>query len=173
VDERLDAVDPALRGLAGQIAAEAGRRALARRGRAAHAVGIVLSGRLRVLDRPDLPPHALLSPGRSFRLLLRHSNARGFADDAVADGRGAALRLLDDGAPVDRPALDLILVTGRRFLVRDAAAFARWSAADAAERAVLLAARPSIGQALWELIRDPDSYAELHYYSQTTYRFVG
>lgn len=164
--------DPGLREVLAEVVSAAYRVARARSGRAAHGVGVTAGGQLRVLAHPDVPAHRVLDPGACYPVLLRHSNARGFADDAVLDGRGAALRLLDP-AGGDEPVLDLVLVTGERFVSPHAAAFAEWTRATAAERAVLMQRDPGIARALTELIRDPGSYLDVHYHSQTSYRFVG
>ena len=94
-------------------------------------------GHLDVLAATDLPPHPVFMARARYRVVLRHSNARGFPDDAILDGRGAALRLLNpDGTGAhDDALLDLILVTGRTFVARDAATFARWATASPERRA--------------------------------------
>jgi acyl carrier protein len=171
-------MDDSLRAVIAELASGSHVRARGRAGRAAHGAGVGAAGRLIATPDPEVPPHELFAPGREHPVILRHSNARGFADDAVLDGRGAAVRLLardplaDPGSLHD-PVLDLVLVTGRRFLVRDAAAFARWTAADPAGRAAIMREQPVVAEALRELIRDPASYLDLHYHSQTTYRFGG
>jgi acyl carrier protein len=171
-------MDDSLRAVIAELASGSHVRARARAGRAAHGVGVTAAGRLVAAPDPEVPPHALFAPGREHPLIVRHSNARGFADDAVLDGRGAAVRLLArdpsaDAAALHEPVLDLVLVTGRRFLVRDAAAFARWTAADPAGRAAIMRQQPVVAEALRELIRDPASYLDAHYHSQTAYRFGG
>lgn len=166
--------DPGLRQVLGEVVSAAYRAARTRSGRAAHGVGVTAAGRLRVLGDPALPAHRVFDPGAEYRVLLRHSNARGFADDAVLDGRGAALRLLDPaGDGGTEPLLDLVLVTGERFVSPHAAAFAEWTRATAAGRSALMARDPGIARALTELIRDPDSYLDVHYHSQVAYRFLG
>jgi hypothetical protein len=170
---RLVEVGPELRRVLVDLVVGSYKRARLRPGRAAHDSGITATGQLRVLDAPALPPHHLLLPGMTYRVVLRHSNARGFPDDAVLDGRGAALRLLQPSGDPNDPLLDVVMVTGRAFLARDAAAFARWASAGADARAQMLREDPRIAESLHDLIRDPASYATLHYHSQTTYRFVG
>lgn len=170
-----DVEDPDLRRVLAEVVSGAYRAARARAGRAAHAVGVTAGGRLTVLAHPGIPAHRVLDPGAEYPVLLRHSNARGFADDAVLDGRGAALRLLNPagGPGHDDPVLDLVLVTGERFVSPHAAAFAEWARASTVQRAELMARDPGIAVALGDLIRDPDSYLDLHYHSQTSYRFIG
>ena len=172
LDPSLLELDPSLRQVIDRLASEAANRAAMRRSRAAHAVGTTLAGWLRVLDSLAIPEHAFLRPGRRFPVVVRHSNARGFADDAIADGRGAAVRLLRAEARLDDSLLDLVLVTGQRFIVRDAATFLRWATSSPDERRAMLAADPRIADGLSELIRLPDSYAKLTYFSQTTFRFT-
>jgi acyl carrier protein len=168
----LDRLEPGLRAIVARLADASAELARRRGGRAAHAVGVGARGTLRVHASLDLPEHGFFTPGRAFPALLRHSNARGFDDDAVLDGRGAALRLLASPDPLDA-LLDLVLVTGQRFFMPHAAAFLRWAAGDAATRGEMLRESPRAGRALGELIRDPSSYAAIHYHSQTVYRFVG
>jgi acyl carrier protein len=176
-------LDPDFRALIDDVAFYTYRQAQAQRGRAAHRVGITAQGVLRVLDAPDIPPHAVFAPGASYPFLLRHSSARGFDDDAIANGRGAALRLLRP-VPDARSwqatraqdlaggLLDLVLVTGRFFLVRTARAFLRWITADDPAKRAMLAEMPVIAESLHELIRDPESFTALDYHSQVAFRFL-
>ncbi|MBV8083471.1 MAG: FAD-dependent oxidoreductase [Chloroflexi bacterium] len=174
IDSSLLQVDPQFRAVLSEIAGAVYKRAWVKPGRAAHDSGIVAHGHLLVLDSPLVPAHRLLEPGASYEVLLRHSNARGFPDDAVLDGRGAALRLLQPGhATVEDALLDLIMVTGRTFVARDARAFSHWATADGATKAQLLRNHPAIAESLAELIRDPESYSDLYYYSQVASRFLG
>jgi glycine/D-amino acid oxidase-like deaminating enzyme/acyl carrier protein len=177
VNPRLLDVEDDFRRLLEDMSELIGRRAAARGARAAHSVGVTAAGTLRVLDSTPAAASELFIPGRTYPVVLRHSNARGFDDDAVLDGRGAALRLLAQGTPFSSERLgnslaDLILVTGRTFVVRTARQFFRWSTADPTTRTAMLAELPSIRSSLAELIRDPDSFTALAYHSQTAYRFA-
>jgi acyl-CoA synthetase (AMP-forming)/AMP-acid ligase II/surfactin synthase thioesterase subunit/protoporphyrinogen oxidase/acyl carrier protein len=145
----------------------------ARGGRVFHQRATVLAGHLEVLETPRLPPNTFFTPGRRLPVVARYAN--GVADDdALWDNRGATLRLLDPARPeaLDAPLLDLLLTTGQRFPQGTAASFHRWLTASASEREAWLREHPEVGEAAWEMMRAPASYARLHYYSKVASHFV-
>ena len=68
--------------------------------------------------------------------------------------------------------LDLLLTTGRCFLQRTAADFARWMAATPEARDAWIAREPRLGQAGWEMFRRATSYASLYYYGKVASHYV-
>jgi thioester reductase-like protein len=170
---RLMDVDEPLRSMIADVAQGFGQRARVRGGRATHTVGTVARGVLEVTPDPRVPAHSLLARPARHAVLLRHANIKGFGDDAVLDGRGATLRVLARGHDEPHEALlDVTTSTGPRFFARDAASFHAWFGADLEGRAKLVAERPEIGDIVHEILRDPSSYTELWYFSQTVFRFL-
>lgn len=179
-DARVRDIDLGFRKLISGIALAFEQVAKQKGMRATHSFGTTAQGVLEVLAQPDIPSHKLFVPGRKFPIVLRHANAKGFKDDAISDGCGATLRLLDGAADapltalnLNKPLLDVLLGTGRSFPFANALSFARWVRSTLSERAEMLEELPRAKSSLEEFIRNPESYTKLHYYSQTTYLFIG
>ncbi|RZC83134.1 hypothetical protein C5167_045919 [Papaver somniferum] len=84
-------------------------------------------------------------------------------DDARIDARGAAIRILkDDGS---NALLDLTLKTGKAFYARTIADFSMWLVCGMPAREEHVKRSPHIRDAVWDSLRNADSYSELHYYS--------
>jgi acyl-CoA synthetase (AMP-forming)/AMP-acid ligase II/surfactin synthase thioesterase subunit/acyl carrier protein len=149
------------------------RMSKARGGRAFHKLATTIAGQLEVVANPALPAHSFFVPGRKLPVLVRHANGVQ-DDDAGIDNRGATLRVLDPARPeaLDAPKLDLLLTTGRCFLQRTAAEFARWMAATPEAREAWSAREPRISQAGWEMFRRASSYASLYYYSKVASHYM-
>lgn len=178
LDRYLDDLDPELARIAADLTRALARGAQQRAGRATHTTGVSATGRLRIVAGPDLPPHPLLRPGAQYAVALRHASFKGFADDAVRDGRSASLRILasdvrgEDGQlPLEDGALDLILSTGDTFVLRDARIFHRWFFADLEQRAEILTWYDAFLPSFAGFVRGPGSFTDLDYYSQITYHF--
>jgi acyl-CoA synthetase (AMP-forming)/AMP-acid ligase II/thioesterase domain-containing protein/acyl carrier protein len=135
---------------------------------------ITARGTLRMLDSGDIPRHRFFSRAASYPVLLRHSNTNRDPDDAVVTGRGAAIRILDPDKPDDlhRTLLDVITMTGRRGLVRDAASYTRWFVGDAKAREQLDRTHESIKAYFVDFWRSPGSFTEMHYHSQSAFHYV-
>ena len=179
-DPRVRDVDPGFRQLISGIALAFGQLAKSKGMRATHSFGTTAQGVLEVLPHPDIPRHHLFVPGKKFPVLVRHANIKGFKDDGIRDGRGATLRLLHGEADaslsslnLNKPLLDVLLGTGKCFIFKDAATFGRWVRSTLPERAEMLKEFPRAKEVFEEVIRNPESYTKLHYYSQTTYLFMG
>jgi linolenate 9R-lipoxygenase len=130
-------------------------------------------------SQPDIPAHKYLASNRSYPVLVRHANIKGFKDDAIRDGRGLTLRLLAGDADAATDALDLhdavldvLTSTGPRFFLNNAMAFSQWVRSDLDGRGAMLIAYPKIVPIFEEIIKNPDSYTKLHYYSEPSYIFV-
>ena len=178
LDRYLDDLDPELARIAADLTRALARGAQQRGGRATHTTGVSATGRLRIVAGPELPPHPLLQRGAEYAVALRHASFKGFADDAVRDGRSASLRILADdtrGAdgqlPLEDGALDLILSTGDTFVLRDAHIFHRWFFADLEQRAEILTWYDAFLPSFAGFVRSPGSFTDLDYYSQITYHF--
>lgn len=178
-DPRTRDIDDRFRVLISSIAKAFGNIAHVKGLRATHSYGTTARGVLKVLDSPSIPSHAVFSPGKRYPVLVRHANIKGFPDDAILDGRGATVRILN-GDPdaktvdlkLDAYIVDILMSTGRSFILSEALSFASWAAGDLAKRGEMLTQYPKIVQIFSEIIRDPSSYTKLHYYSETTYQFV-
>ena len=172
-DPRLQGLDPSFERLIAGVGPAFTRISKARGGRAFHKLSTTIAGELQVIANPALPAHAFFAPGRKLPVLVRHANGVQ-DDDAGIDNRGATLRVLDPARPeaLDAPQLDLLLTTGRCFLQRTAADFARWMAATPEARDAWIAREPRLGQAGWEMFRRATSYASLYYYGKVASHYV-
>ncbi|HBB34247.1 MAG TPA: hypothetical protein DDZ80_12875 [Cyanobacteria bacterium UBA8803] len=177
-DRRIVDIEPRFQKIISNIAKVFGQVAQVKGRRATHSFGSLALGKLEVIKDINIPKHRIFSPGNQFPVLVRHANIKGFPDDAILDGRGATVRILK-GAP-DTPLaslkladyiVDILMSTGRCFFMNNAASFSRWVAASMEERAKLLVEFPKIKPIFHEIIRNPESYTKLYYYSQTTYLF--
>ena len=173
-------LDPEFRRVAGRAIGAVYKRAAGTHRRAAHGTGVVAAGTLRMLEAPGIPPHRLFGPGAEYSVVLRHSSNKGFEDDAIADVRGAALRLLPPGTDTTSAApalaaglLDLALATGTAFFLPTAAAFVEFALGTPESRLETLRRNPGSAASIQDIIRDPDSFSALDYESQVTYAFVG
>jgi len=178
-DPRTQNIDAQFQVLISNIAKAFGNIAHVKGLRATHSYGTTARGVLKVLDSPSIPSHAVFSPGKRYPVLVRHANIKGFSDDAILDGRGATVRILN-GDPdaetvdlkLDAYIVDILMSTGRSFILSEALSFASWVAGDLAKREEMLTQYLKIVPIFAEIIRNPDSYTKLHYYSETTYQFV-
>lgn len=179
-DPRTQNIDDDLQKLISAIARAFGNMAHVKGRRATHSYGTIAKGVLRVLDHLNIPAHNIFSPGKTYPVLLRHANIKGFRDDAILDGRGATVRILAGNAGaslselnLDQGIVDILMSTGRSFILNDAVSFAQWVRSSMPQRAKMLEQFPKIAPIFHEIIRDPHSYTQLHYYSETTYNFTG
>lgn len=178
-DPRTNNVDETFQQLISGIARAFGTIAQIKGRRATHSYGTTAAGVLTVLDNLDIPEHKLFKAGARYPVLLRHANIKGFPDDAILDGRGATMRILAGDPDADLADLalhqylvDILMSTGRSFTFAKALPFSQWVAGDLETRAKMIAVHPKIAPIFSEIIRDPDSYTKLHYYSETTYSFI-
>lgn len=175
VDPRYEGLEPEFGRIIAELCRAMSRSAELRGGRATHTVGIMARGVLEVLEAPEVPPHPFFTPGRRYPITLRHASFKGFADDAVWDGRSASIRVLsrEDSQPGDEDSqMDLILSNGRTFVLGDAVIFHRWFAANLRERAEILKEYPPFAPSFAEFVRSPESFTALDYYSQIAYLFT-
>ena len=178
-DPRIDNVDSQFKAIMAGVGKAFGGIAQAKHGRATHTFGSTGRGRLTVLSNPDIPAHKYFSPNRSYPVLARHANIKGFKDDGIRDGRGITLRLLDGNADaatntlnLNNGVLDVLASTGPCFILNNAVDFAQWVSSDLDGRGAMLKTHPKITPIFEEIIKNPDSYTKLHYYSEPSYQFV-
>jgi linolenate 9R-lipoxygenase len=177
-DRRTADIEPRFQKIISGIAKFFGTVAQTKGRRATHSFGTIASGTLTVLPGISIPAHRIFSPGKQYPVLLRHANIKGFPDDAIIDGRGATMRILkgDPNANIQEIDLngylvDVLMSTGRCFFLNNASSFNRWVNSPLEERAKMLKEFPKIIPIFTEIIRNPDSYTKLHYYSETVYLF--
>lgn len=156
-----------------------GLAAMANRGRGTHTVGVGAVGKLSVVTKPGLPKHAFFQAGREFDVCLRHAQVDAL-DDAMAVVRSATIRF---AGPHDESPLDIFMNTGRTSFFWNARVFwdftkAKTKAADAnipggKEPWVDFFNRYPISMIAAQdgSRRAPDSFVDLHYYSQIVTRF--
>lgn len=176
-DPRTIDIEPRFQKIISGIAMAFGQIAQLKGKRATHSIGTLAAGTLEILPNLTIPPHRVFTSGKKYPVLLRHANIKGFPDDAIIDGRGATVRILKEGTGgtdtlnLDDFLVDILMSTGRCFFMNNAASFSRWVAGSLEERGKLLKEFPKIVPIFHEIIRNPDSYTKLHYYSETTYLF--
>ncbi|MGB1277365.1 MAG: hypothetical protein ACPG77_16600, partial [Nannocystaceae bacterium] len=141
-----------------------------RRGRATHTHGVAARGSLVVTQNPQFPQNPLLKAGAKLDVVLRHGSVKGLRDDAIWDARGAALRILPDLEP-GQGSHDILMNTGEVFPTGTASAFFQWFAASQAQRAQMVTADPTLAAAIADALRDADTFINLRYHSQVSFRF--
>ena len=178
-DPRMANIEPRFQVIISNIARVFGKFAELKGKRATHSYGTTALGVIEGCQNLAIPKHSLFSSDLKLPVLVRHANIKGFPDDAIIDGRGATVRILkeppnkslDSVTAFEDYVVDILMSTGRCFILNNAASFSRWVAADLEGRAKLLQEFPKISPIFHEIIRNPDSYTQLHYYSETTYLF--
>jgi len=163
-DERIAEMDPMYKKIVGNLAANLAITTMNVKSRYFHRIGVSGRGVLRMYqDIPSLPKHKIFGAGKSFPVIVRHSNSLSADDDASLDARGAAVRILSDDGEV--PLLDLTLKSGNAFYARTIADFATWLVCGLPAREEQVKRAPHIRDAVWGSLRNTDSYTMLHYYS--------
>ncbi|KAK7272024.1 hypothetical protein RJT34_28363 [Clitoria ternatea] len=166
LDERIQEMDLDYKKIVANLAANLAATTINAKARYFHRIGVSAKGHLKIYDKLDdgipLPPHKIFHPGKSYPVMIRHSNSLSADDDARIDARGAALRILSDD---NVPLIDLTLKTGKAFYARTLADFASWLVCGLAAREELVKHVPHVREAVWTSLRNANSFAELHYYS--------
>lgn len=166
LDERIEEMDMKYKKIVGNLAANLAATTLKVKTRYFHQIGVGGKGFLKIFDNiKGLPDHKIFCPGKSYPVIVRHSNSLSADDDARIDARGAAVRILSDELGGDSPLLDLTLKTGKAFYARTIADFATWLVCGLAAREEHVKRVPHVRDAVWTSLRRADSYAELHYHS--------
>lgn len=167
LDDRIEEMDVKYKKIVGNLAANLAATTLKVKSRYFHRIGVSGKGILKIYDNIiQLPDHKIFHRGKSYPVMIRHSNSLSADDDARIDARGAALRILpDETNGGDSPLLDLTLKTGKAFYARTIADFATWLVCGLSAREEHVKRAPHIRDAVWTSLRRANSYAELHYYS--------
>jgi Lipoxygenase len=148
-------------------------KSLFTRQRMSHENGFVLRGQVRILDDLNLPANAFFHPGRTFPCRLRHASVS-FLDDAGLVVRGASIKFAD--APIDSP-FDMLMNTGTAAPFWNLDTFWQFTVGKLkGGRAHLVAyfkRNPRCYMNVRAAVRrDPDSYSDQHYHSQTPLQFI-
>ncbi|KAL8122202.1 hypothetical protein AgCh_018810 [Apium graveolens] len=167
LDERIEVMDQKYKKIVGNLSASLATTTLQVRSRYFHRIGVSGKGVLKIFDKIEgFPDHKIFSPGKSYPVIIRHSNSLSADDDARIDARGAAVRILSNDSSGDNtPILDLTLKTGKAFYARTISDFATWFVCGLPAREEHVKRAPHVREAVWTSLRNADSYAELHYYS--------
>ncbi|MED6210728.1 hypothetical protein PIB30_066868 [Stylosanthes scabra] len=166
LDERIEEMDMAYKKVVSNLSANLATTTMNAKARYFHRIGVSGKGYLKMYDKIDgIPLHKIFHPGKSYPILIRHSNSLSADDDARIDARGASLKILSDELGSNNALFDFTLKTGNAFYARTLADFANWFVCGLAAREELVKKFPHIREAVWNSLRNANSYAELHYYS--------
>ncbi|CAL5352523.1 unnamed protein product [Camellia sinensis] len=175
LDERIEEMDMKYKKIVGNLAANLAATTLKVRTRYFHRIGVSGKGVLKMYDNiKSFPDHKIFQPGKSYPVIIRHSNSLSADDDARIDARGAAVRIFSDKAGADSPLLDLTLKTGNAFYARTISDFATWLVCGLPSREAHVKRVPHVRDAVWNSLRNSNSYTEMHYYSNICrlFRFI-
>ncbi|KAM7497257.1 hypothetical protein LguiA_021671 [Lonicera macranthoides] len=163
LEERIEEMDAKYKKIVGNLAANLAATTLKVKSRYFHRIGVSGKGVLKLYDDiKGWPDHKIFHPGKSYPVVIRHSNSLSADDDARIDARGAALRILSGNSA---PLFDLTLKTGNAFYARTISDFATWLVCGLPAREEHVKRVPHVRDAVWNSLRHADSYADLHYYS--------
>ncbi|KAJ4845220.1 hypothetical protein Tsubulata_012395 [Turnera subulata] len=167
LDDRIEEMDMKYKKIVGNLAANLAATTLKVKSRYFHRIGVSGKGYLKLYDNlKGLPDHKIFQAGKSYPVIIRHSNSLSADDDARIDARGGAIRILsDENGTISSPFLDLTLKTGKAFYARTISDFATWLVCGLPAREAHVKRVPHIRDAVWMSLRNADSYSELHYYS--------
>lgn len=148
-------------------------------GRVTHPSGVGASGEAVFLATPGLPPHPFFQAGKRLPCKIRHANAS-FYDDAACVLRGLAIQFAETS---EASPLDLLLNSGAQGPLWSLSSFIRASTAFLRSnpkkrlyepQAALMDRDPAVLIGWIESVRDaPSSYADLRYFSQAVFPYVG
>ncbi|CAK7339270.1 unnamed protein product [Dovyalis caffra] len=167
LDDRIEEMDFKYKKIVGNLAANLAATTLKVKTRYFHRIGVGGKGYLKIYGNlKGIPDHKIFRAGKSYPIIVRHSNSLSADDDARIDARGAAIRILsDDNGGRSSSLLDLTLKTGKAFYARTVADFATWLVCGLPAREQHVKRVPHIRDAVWMSLRNANSFAELHYYS--------
>lgn len=149
-----------------------GWRSFRSRLRMSHKNGILAAGRIRIVEKPAFPEHDFFRPGAEFPCRLRHASIS-YLDDAMLVVRAASLKFAD--AREESP-LDLLMNNGQTSFFWDVASFQGFGEVTDKGRDPFfvkwMEQYPLTRKSLLESVRrDPSTFAQLYYYSQTPFEF--
>ncbi|CAN1200142.1 Long-chain-fatty-acid--AMP ligase FadD32 [Linum perenne] len=170
LDDRIQEMDTTYKKIVGNLAAGLAATTLKIKSRYFHRIGVSAKGQLKIYNNiKGLPYHNIFQCGKTYPVIIRHSNSLSFDDDARIDTKGAALRILsdDNNSQFSKQLLDLTLQTGNAFYARTIADFATWLVCGLPAREAYVKRAPHIRDAVWSSLRNSNSYTEHHYYSNS------
>ncbi|XP_047951804.1 linolenate 9R-lipoxygenase-like [Salvia hispanica] len=166
LDERIEEMDTKYKKIVGNLSANLAATTLKVRTRYFHRIGVSGKGVLKIYDKIEgLPSHKIFQCGKTYPIIVRHSNSLSADDDARLDARGAAVRIFSDESGGETTLLDLTLKTGNAFYARTISDFATWLVCGLPAREEHVKRAPHIRDAVWASLRNAETFAELHYYS--------
>lgn len=166
LDERIEEMDAKYKKIVGNLAASLAVTTLKVRTRYFHRIGVSGKGVLKIYDKIEgLPSHKIFQCGKTYPIIVRHSNSLSADDDARLDARGAAVRILSDESDRPTTVLDLTLKSGNAFYARTISDFATWLVCGLPAREEHVKRAPHIRDAVWTSLRNAETFTELHYYS--------
>ncbi|KAH7674098.1 Catalase mono-functional hem-containing protein [Dioscorea alata] len=166
LDERIEEMDMKYKRIVGNLAGNLAITTMKVKSRYFHRIGVSGKGVLKMYqDLPRLPKHKVFHAGKSFPVIIRHSNSLSADDDARIDARGASIRILLDKGNEQQTLLDLTLKSGKAFYARTIEDFANWLVCGLPAREQQVKRAPHIREAVWGSLRNTNSFTELHYYS--------
>ncbi|MBK9731574.1 MAG: hypothetical protein IPO83_09830 [Chitinophagaceae bacterium] len=147
---------------------------LKKRMRMSHNNGIAGTGKVRIVDHPQFPPHDFFQAGKEFPARIRHAMVS-FMDDAMNDVFGCSIKFSDNHW--DSP-FDLECNSGQISLFWSAVSFLKFASLRKVQWGVqyqeLYRKYPMCYKgAVITLRRDVSSYENIHYYSKTPFYFIG
>ena len=147
-------------------------KSLVTRQRMSHQNGIVATGKIKIVDDLAMPANEFFTPGREFKCRLRHATVR-FLDDAALCPRAASLKFADSD---DRSPLDLLMNNGTAtpfYSMSTFWQFMQTSIAGGREKsAKYLQDNPRCYVNFRRALRrNPETFAQLYYYTQTIFEF--
>ncbi|CAN0891894.1 Long-chain-fatty-acid--AMP ligase FadD28 [Linum grandiflorum] len=164
LDDRIEEMDTKYKKIIGNLAASLAATTLKVKSRYFHRIGVSGKGHLKMYNNiKGLPDHNIFQSGKTYPVIIRHSNSLSSDDDARLDARGAAIRILSSDD--DKSLLDLTLKTGNAFYARTISDFATWLVCGLPAREVYVKRVPHIQDAVWTSLRNSNSYTEHHYHS--------
>jgi len=142
--------------------------------RMSHENGILLKGRLRIVEDPLFPEHDFYVPGKSFDCRLRHAGAS-FKDDAKLVVRSASIKFAD--ARIRSP-MDILMNSGEVPLFWSARTFVQFMRVSVAGKGKhyvpYLRAHPQAAYGGGDSARrNPESPNEMVYRTKTVFGFIG
>ncbi|KAI7725940.1 hypothetical protein M8C21_013228 [Ambrosia artemisiifolia] len=165
LDDRIEEMDMKYKKIVGNLAANLAATTLKVKSRYFHRIGVSGKGVLKIYDNiTAFPNHKIFYPGKTYPVVIRHSNSLSADDDARLDARGAAVRILAETGP-ETPLLDLTLKSGNAFYARTISDFATWLVCGLPAREQHVKRVPHVRDAVWTSLRNTDSFTNLHYFS--------
>lgn len=140
--------------------------------RMSHENGITARGRVRIVDDPTFPEHDFFAAGREFPCRIRHGSVL-FKDDAKMTVRSASLKFADDR--FESP-FDMLMNTGRVGLFWNARSFWDFGMMTGKHGKFFVGYLAKYPQSLLgggdSSRRNPPSFSEMSFNSQTCYEFI-